>query len=254
MISANKFIKGDAVIDHQSVPFLIGLLICTTVLGIAITLGEIGSFSWNCSISVHVTSRIAYLIVLTIGLGMLHLLNLIRVYCIRGCTSAFWKFAVSPVFAYISTFLFIWLLICLFPALLYGFAYPLNTLLLVVVHVAFVFAVTVAFAAVLSDVIFWINSRGSRHEIFQNRIYLCVMIKDLLRVFILRMPVIFIVVGCLAYGGFIVGSGLTVVQGFVTSDGAISIVPLIPSLGLFLIGWLIKRRYFADAGKDFSIV
>ena len=253
MISANKFINGDAVIDHQSVPFLFGLLYYTTALGMVITSVEIWSFFLNCSISVHVIWRKNYLIVVNIIIGLFLLWKLIRVYRSSGfSTSAFLKLFFSPVIAYISTFLFVWLLICLFPTLLYGFAYPLNTLLLVVVHVAFVFAVTVAFAAVLSDVIFWINSYGSRHEIIQNRIYLCVMIKDLLLVLFLMMPVFFIVFGCLAYGGFIIG--LTVVQGFVTSDGANAFLPLIPSLGLFLIGWLIKRRFFADTGKDFSIV
>ena len=56
-------------------------------------------------------------------------------------------------------------------------------------------------------------------------------------------------VGCLAYVGFMIGYGVTVVQGFVTSDGATAVVSLFPSLVMFMIGWLIKRRFFADTGK-----
>ena len=53
----------------------------------------------------------------------------------------------------------------------------------------------------------------------------------------------------LGYASIIMGYGLTVVQGFVTTDGASAVVSLIPSLFLFLIGWLIKWKFFADTGK-----
>ena len=45
------------------------------------------------------------------------------------------------------------------------------------------------------------------------------------------------------------GYGMTVAQGYVTKDGAGAIVSLVPSVALFLIGWLIKWRFFSETGR-----
>ena len=255
MFSANKFIDGEVVIDHQSVPFLCGFLVCTFLFGVAITAVEIPYFPRDCFVSPHNIPGIVCLIAIFVTVLLLLIATRCWAGCrrhtctVHGCCSCYgcFKTIVPPLVTFISTFMFVWLIICLFPTLLLGFAYPLKVLSLVVLHVAFVFVFTVALAVGLTDLIFWWNAYYVNRATFYQKkgkceqiacAFVCVLWNRIHNVFVLLCVV---VVGCLAYVGFMIGYGVTVVQGFVTSDGASAVVSLFPSLVMFIIGWLVKR-------------
>ena len=255
MFSAYKFIKGEAVVDHQSVPFFIGFLISTSTFGLAIFLAEMVSFPWYCVISVHAIPGIACLLLVVVSLPVIHLLVFVKMRCCGPYTcSTSLKLLLS---AFISTFVFIWLFICAFPTLLLGFSYPLKTLSLFVLHVAFVFAVTIAFAVGLRDITFWSNLYWTNRKILEkNKIKeFCFVVNNVLmsRKWSVLIIILVWIGGLLVYGGIMIGYAVTVAQGFVTADGASAVVYLVPSFVLFLMGWLIKRRFFSDTGKWLKI-
>ena len=253
IITANKFIEGEAVVDHQSLPFVIGFVVSISVFGVAVMMTEMIYFPWRCFLSFHVIPGIVVLLAI---FATPPLVLLLAMAFIKNCRSGNCNFGdCFRIFAcaFLFAFLFLWLLICAFPTLLLGFGYPLETLSLFLIHVAFVFTVTVALAVGLSDIIFWWNCyyiKMSRlHQdkckkqifaignVIRYRIHVCLMI------------IVVLSVGCLAYVVIMFGYELTVVQGFVTSGGPSAVVSLFPPLVLFLIGWLIKRRFFTDTGR-----
>ena len=71
---------------------------------------------------------------------------------------------------------------------------------------------------------------------------------------VLIIIILILSVGCLAYVVIMFGYELIVVQGYATSGGPSAIVSLFPPLVLFLIGWLIKRRFFADTGRCLKVM
>ena len=253
MVTASRFIVGEAVVNHQSLPFLMGFLICTSMFGVAVTMTEMILFPWHCLLSVYVIPGIVCLLVIFTTPPSVLILAFIFIKCCRSGNCNFGDCFKIFVCAFLSTFLFVWLLICAFPTLLLGFGYPLETLSLVVLHLAFVFAVTVALAVGLSDIIFWWNcyytkTSKSDHKKCTRQILATIdVMRHRTHVCIILIVVLF--VACFAYVVILFGYEFTVVQGYVTSDEASAVVSLFPSLVLFLIGWLIKRRCFADTGK-----
>ena len=277
MITANRLIEGEAIVDDQSLPFLIGFLVCTSMFGVVVTLTEMIYFPWRCLLSAHVILGIVCLlgIFATLPLILLLAMAFIKV-CHKGNCN-FSDFSRIFVCAFLSTFLFLWLFICGFPTLLLCLGYPLETLSLVVLHVAFVFAVTVALAVVLNDAIFWWNcyyikrsrllyqdrslkphnyiiltkTNGQKKKKCSRQIFAVIdVIKD--RIHMCIIIIVVLSVGCLAYVVIMFGYAVTVVQGFVNSGGPSAVVSLFPSLVLFLIGWLIKNRFIADTGKAYT--
>lgn len=116
---------------------------------------------------------------------------------------------------------------------LLGFAYPLYTFSLVVLHVAFVFVVTVSYAVLISQIIsVWDRNGGCK----RYWILLTISGFSLLLFF------------CVMYIGIMFVYGLTFMQGFLTTDGAHAVVFFLPSLALYLIGRLIQKRFFSDTG------
>ena len=244
--SAVKLLRGDAVVEHQSVPFLIGFMICISIFGAAAYIVEIWFSLWNCSLSPY---RIYFLLLSSIFLFLPILVHITAILICNPCCicSSFLKILL-PLCPAFSIFVFIWLCVCGFPTLLLGFAYPLDALSLVVLHVAFVFTVTVAFAAVLNDIIFWWNLY-SLYSTYKKTTVMGIMthiigIEDFMYTIV---SIVLVALGCFAYAGIMIGFALTVAQGFVTTEGANSVVSFIPSLFLFLIGGLIKWSFFTDS-------
>ena len=239
MSSAYKVIKGETVVNHQSVHFFIGFLICTSTFGLAVFVAEMSSYLAIC-IQTHcvVIFRFVVLLVILVSLLVFYLLALTKMFCCCPCSHwTSFKILVAAFFPHS----------CLAGScstLLFGFGYPLKMLPLIVLHVAFVFTVTVAFAVGLSDIIFWYNTYYTHRTTLHTRqinVFWHV-VKDIIEFQTSRVIIIvFVWFGaCLLYEGTMIGYELTVAQGFVTSDEANAVMFLVLSLVLFLMGLLIK--------------
>ena len=136
----------------------------------------------------------------------------------------------------------------IFPTILFGFAHPLNVFSLFILHVAFVFVFIVSFAAVTSEITY-------SNPITKVKIKLPKKLLKCIAVFLnlILMPGLLIIIIILAYACILMGEyGVTVAQGYVTTDGGGAVVSLVPSMALFLIGWLIKWSFFSEPGRCFK--
>ena len=95
---------------------------------------------------------------------------------------------------------------------------------------AFVYVIIVAYAIVIGGV--WKKTKKRR-----------------VLLFIVSLCVFLVLYICLVYACIIIAFFLTVVRGYVRTDGAPSpgFVLILPSIALFLIGWLL-RKFFNDNG------
>ena len=238
VVLANKFIRREEILDDQSFRFLYGFLICTSMLGIDIVLEELPDVFSGCFLSVHIISKNSFLLGITIIIVLLFILTFIQVCCLAADSSirAYFEIFMFPV----NALLFVRLFISIFPTILFGFAYPLNVFSLVVLHVALVFVFTVSFTAITSnEVIYLWNSNVTKDKPKKLFIY----------IFFVTLICGLLIFWVFVYACILMGYGVTVAQGYVTKDGASAVVSFVPSMVLFLIGWLIKWRFFNEPGR-----
>lgn len=245
IVSAHKLLHRWNIkkLSRHTVPFVIGFVMSTGILGLFIVSSELHSLAtWGdqCSLEFHVAFKLIFLALSVFLLISLPPIVIILSHiCKNGtktCNQLFLNYGIIYLMFCFPIFPFFWVFSCSFALLLLGFAYPLNTLALVVVHLAFVFAFTVAFAVIVAEVISELEKRKRRK--FDVGFFL----------FLITLCAALIIVAILLYIGIIVGYLFTIVQGFVTTDGAQAVVSFLPSLALFLIGWLIKKNFFGEIG------
>ena len=225
--------------EIQSFPLVISLFAFLSFFGVVTVLSELGS--WNNLNPDHIKAKYAFVfffVVIAI-LEFIFIVTGVIVYVATGETDG-WSskqqlnlFLSAVVLLLIPPGLFaiLWFIICSFATLLFGLAYPLHTFSLVVLHMAFVYIIIVVYAIVIAGV--WKKTKSTLN--IACIIALCVFL------------VVYI---CLGYAGIIIAYFLTVVRGYIRTDGAPSpgFVLILPSLALFLIGWLL-RRFFNDNGE-----
>ena len=211
---------------------------CLSLFGVVTILSEL--LSWDSLNPPHSKAKY-YFVFFFITVAILIFLTIVTaIICIiaAGKTTG-WTLAKQHNFLFATVvlllippglFAILWFIICSYSTLLFGLAYPLHTFALVVLHMAFVYVIIVAYAIVIADV--W--KKGKNIYISITLCVVCVFL------------VLYI---CLVYAGIIVAFFLTVVRGYIRTDGAPSpgFVLFLPSVALFLIGWLLKR-FFNDSG------
>ena len=218
--------------EIQSFPLVISLFAFLSFFGVVTVLSELGS--WNNLNPDHIKAKYAFVfffVVIAI-LEFIFIVTGVIVYVATGETDG-WSskqqlnlFLSAVVLLLIPPGLFaiLWFIICSFATLLFRLAYPLHTFSLVVLHMAFVYIIIVVYAIVIAGV--WKKTKSTLNIV-------C----------IIALCVFLVVYICLCYAGIIIAYFLTVVRGYIRTDSAPSpgFVLFLPSLALFLIGWLLRR-------------
>ena len=225
-------------LENQSLPLLISLFMCLSFFGVVTILSELSS--WDSLNPPHSKAKYSF-VFFFITAAILIFLAIVAavIYIVAAGKTTGWarakqyNFLLAAVVLLLippGLFAILWFIICSYSTLLFGLAYPLHTFSLVVLHMAFVYVIIVAYTIVIAGV--WKKTKKQKTLIFF--ISLCVFL------------VLYI---CLVYAGIIVAFFLTVVRGYIRTDGAPSpgFVLILPSIALFLIGWLLKR-FFNDSG------
>ena len=231
----------------QKPPFIIGFILCFAFFEFAIIVAEL--WSMNLLNPDHV---IVKHIILVIICGVLFLPCLGCLPCLGylpfACCQSEYKFIKSFFFIYVVLFypmfafnlLFcVWLIINLLATILLGIAYPLYTLSLFMIHVAFMYVGIVSLAVgIASESISSVQKESD--EVQKNSGGKC----NCKICFCISCLIVLILFHCLVYVAIIFGYVFTVVQGFVDTDAPHAVVLLLPSMVTFFIGWLIKKNFF----------
>ena len=248
-LSTGKFIQQyehTSVVNHQSLPLLIGFLSCMFLFTISTISTEIWSFvtwtSQSCNSELfHELVKVKFYIL--IGFIVVSLLfpllpiAFILIWCNwnKHTINHYVKFTLTIyLIVWLFTFVFLWVMVCLTATLLLALAYPLYMFTLIFIHVAFMFLVTVAFGIAISQV----ASVMDRRPGYKRYIFLII---------VLGVAIAFL--SCAMYAGVLLWYKFTIVKGFSNVEGASAVVVLLPSLVLALFGRLVQRRFFADTGK-----
>ena len=247
-LSTGKFIQQyehTSVVNHQSLPLLIGFLSCMFLFTIGTISTEIWSFvSWKSqSCNSELFQQVNFKIYILFGFISVSLLfpllpiAFILIWCNwnKHTINHYIKFTLTIyLIVWLFTFVFLWVMVCLTAMLLLALAYPLYMFTLIFIHVAFMFLVTVAFGIAISQVVSVMDRRPG----YKRYIFLII---------VLGVAIAFL--SSAMYAGVLLWYKLTIVKGFSNVEGASAVVVLLPSLVLALFGHLVQRRFFSDTGK-----
>ena len=226
----------------QSYALFIGFLLCICLFGGAILLAEIASLMMSSN-----KFFFAFLFKLT---------NILSIFC---CTAglplivvvsrdSFSEFELhflgkkckkNIMCAILLTVLFIscltvqWAFVSSFATFLLSLAYPLHVTTLVMLHLAFMFVLSVTFGVLVSEITSTKNFKSEK-----------ICTRNCERICFIIFGLIILAVAILLYISIIFGYAFTVVQRIVPADGVIRGLLFLPSVILFLIGWALKKRYF----------
>ena len=224
----------------QQVPFLFGFSICTSSLGIAFYLADIILYSiWlsNCITHAVIPLKLMILLLFIIVVSLCFILQVVYVGFNRK-TIKLINSLLHVSFASI-TFFVSYFCLSLFPFFLLTFAYPLNALSLLAVLLAYIFVVTVVFAALIAQVIFPNISLLDRRY--------CSNVKTIVKGSWVMFCIAFLYLLALSIFIAVLYTFTSVfLQAPVTGSGAKAVVPFLPSLMLILIGWLLKLGFFGQ--------
>ena len=225
-------------LESQSFPLLISLFMCLSFFGVVTILSELSS--WDSLNPPHIKAKYSFVFFfITVAILIFLTVVISVIYFIAAGKTTGWTLEKQYNFIYAAVilllippglFAILWFIICSYSTLLFGLAYPLHTFSLVVLHMAFVYVIIVAYAIVIGGV--WKKTKKRR-----------------VLLFIVSLCVFLVLYICLVYACIIIAFFLTVVRGYVRTDGAPSpgFVLILPSIALFLIGWLL-RKFFNDNG------
>ena len=246
-LSTGKFIQQyihTSVVNHQSLPLLIGFLSCMFLFSIGIITAEIWSYvTWEqyCNSKLIPEVKVKFYVLFSfIGVSLLFPLfpiAFILIWCNwnKHTINHYMKFTLTMyLIVWLCTFVFLWVIVCLTAMLLMTLAYPLYMFTLIFIHVAFVFLVTVTFGVAISQIVSVMDRRPG----YKRYIFLVIV-----------LGVTIAILSCALYFGVLFWYKLTIVQGLSNVERASAIVVLVPSLVLALFGRLVQRRFFADTGK-----
>ena len=135
-----------------------------------------------------------------------------------------------------------WVFVSSFATFLLSLAYPLHVTTLVVLHLAFMFVLSVTLGVFISEIIPTIkNFEFEFKKIDIKKICTCNRERNSLIFFVIFI----LATAILLYVLIIFVYAFTVVQRIVPADGVIRGLLFLPSVILFLIGWQLKKRYFS---------
>ena len=218
-------------LESQSFPLLISLFMCLSFFGVVTILSELSS--WDSLNPPHIKAKYSFVFFfITVAILIFLTVVISVIYFIAAGKTTGWTLEKQYNFIYAAVilllippglFAILWFIICSYSTLLFGLAYPLHTFSLVVLHMAFVYVIIVAYAIVIGGV--WKKTKKRR-----------------VLLFIVSLCVFLVLYICLVYACIIIAFFLTVVRGYVRTDGAPSpgFVLILPSIALFLIGWLLN--------------
>ena len=243
ILSAGKFTQKyehTAVVNHQSLPLLIGFLSCMLLFTIGTISTEILAYmSWTCNLFnlVKVKFDIFILLIFVSLLFPLFPLAFILFRCNWNAWTIcqYLKFTLKMyAVLWLGTFVFLWLIVCSTATLLLVVAYPLHTITLMFIHVTFVFVVTIMYGIAISQAVS-VMDRGSGHK------------RYILLIIVLNGSIGLLT--CAMYVGILFWYDLMILQGLSAVEGASAVMVLLPSLVLAILGHLLQKRFFADTGK-----
>lgn len=138
-------------------------------------------------------------------------------------------------FVYLCCFFALeWAIMSSFAALLLTLAYPLHVTSLVMLHVSIVFVFTITFAIFVLDVVLIWKDRKKKK-------FCKTVVESLVTLFFMMGTCVF---AFFSYRTIIWGYASTVVQHIVPAEGAVQGLYFLPSLILFVIGWMLKKNFF----------
>ena len=203
--------------NSTSFALFFGFLLCTITLGFVLIVAEL--LSWN--------SRPTNLDIINIKhssifvtVAVFALIELVFVFSdtIKHTERKLLYTILSIPLIYLFYFALLWIIASLFATLLFALAYPVYVITLIVLHIAYVFVVSIFFAVIALE--------GTSSIII----------------------ILFCILSYLSFGLFYVaiiwGYASTIVQRIVPAEGVVQGLLFLPSLILFIAGWLLKRRFF----------
>lgn len=127
-----------------------------------------------------------------------------------------------------------WATMSSFAVLLLTLAYPLHVTSLVMLHISFLFVFSITFAIFVLDVLLIWKDRKKNS--------LCKTAgRSITTIFFILNTLVFVT---FSYRTIIWGYASTVVQRLVPAERAVQGLYLLPSLILFVVGWMLKRNFF----------
>lgn len=220
----------------------LGSTFCICSIGLLMLIAEV--ITWNM--------RPTFLDVLIIKHSIIYLITVVPFVCLEVCYFVFirsnrefffkttWKKMLLLVVIFLSSlfyFAILWLIASFLDTLILVIAYPLHAITLIVLHFAFVFVQSIIFAVIVSEFNRVISRRERRKSLFIPKVIIdfCIIFSSCI--------VCCIFCGCV-YFAIIIGYASTIVQRIVPGDGLVQVLFFLPSLILFVFGWLLKRRFF----------
>lgn len=238
--------------NRQEISLTIGFLVVVFMFSVAEFFSELISVvQWEnggCSYTNHLKTVLisvtpVFLIVIAV------VISVFKSCQTKGNVFSYYFLRISLFFCP-AAFLFFWLSSSYLVIFVLGFAYPLNILALIALHIAIVFVFTVAFAVLIAQVLAdYEKSKIAvirKGKLIHNKLlsYSCFTL-----LLYIALGLLLPILAILVYVCVIISFGLTVVQGLVTSEGAQAAVIFLPSLIMFLTGWLVKKKFFGDNSK-----
>ena len=218
----------------QSYALFVGFVLCIFLFGMAILVAEFAC--WN-------THKLFFIVYFkfTIILNFLcwTAIPLCGICCYSSCTQhsrglKFMLCTILPVLL-ICCFVVQWAIMSSFATFLLSLAYPLHVTTLVVLNFAFMFALSVTFGVFVSETTS-INFKFKK---------ICTYNCTCAGICCIFYIIVILAIAIPLYITIICGYAFTIVQRIVPADGLIHQGLLfLPSLILFLIGWLLKKNYF----------
>ena len=233
------FLDDDKDIDLASLLkkayLIIGSMICIALFGIASLVAELPLLHTHISFIVFVKQGLFFLLLLLLAIAFIIELVVVTFFGANvhlrehfGAILIFFSFCIVIL---LDFFTIAWAVASMYSSILLAFAYPLHMIALLVIHIGFVFVISVISAVVVSQVHNYYTQNSERS--------LC------------RAVVIFIVVllpmllfASAVYYITIVGYTTTIVNHVVLTDDPLKFILIVPSVLLFFGRWLIRRKFF----------
>lgn len=214
----------------QGFVLLGGFLICMDFFGVAMIIAEFSTIANLTRLGFVWKQLFLYaILIVVLFISIFSLVCLCTNKIMADKKSKLFMSTIIVILIVFDVFVILWIVASLYATVLLTLAYPLHVITIALFHVTFVFAMTVVFAVILSKAISYKFHKNSK----------------LTRLILLIFGFIVIVIFASAvYYVVVLGITLTVVQRLVPEGGVVQVLLLLPSVLLFLGGWLIKRRFF----------
>ena len=238
----HKLLPQKSNIRSQSFSFFIGFLLSTITLGFVLILAEVLSWIDNRPKDLDIINiKYSTIFATTALFVVFELIYLIlcdeRINPFKHTeikSRALYTILLFSAPTFFFYFALLWIIASSFDTLLFAVAYPVYVITLVVLHIAFVLVESIFFAFIVSEVI----------RVYLKRVTASVTSFECCKICLFLSLLYLSQFFAFLYLVVVYGYSSTIVQRVVPA-GVVQGLLFVPSLILFAVGWLLKRRLFA---------